>query len=238
MAGIAVQCSWVVHSTLIVPLSTQVYNRCIPPRSNARRHSSGKISQDPSQRTGSPRALFNYILLQQRREKLFVGKEFVFIKDMAYYVKGKFDIFLEEGFKNFKHTFMIRHPEPAVSSLFKLSTNPELAGWDYFDPAEAGFRQLLELYEFIERHVHKDPIVVDADDLLKFPNEIMQSYCEAVGLQFEEHMTSWKPGPAADWVPVRHQYQGLVRLQRRLQLLLFYKENLVVHQDCTPLTNA
>lgn len=131
----------------------------------------------------------------------FDSKEFVFVKDMAYCVEGKFDIFLEEGFRNFKHTFMIRHPKPAVSSLFRLSTNPELAGWDYFDPAEAGFRQLLELYEFVDRHVHKNPVVVDAADLLKFPNDIMQSYCEAVGLKYEKHMTSWQPGPVADWGP-------------------------------------
>ncbi|KAJ7365901.1 hypothetical protein OS493_002631 [Desmophyllum pertusum] len=203
-------------------------NWCIPlVRPTVRRHCSGTISQDPEEREGFPRALLNSLLLQPERksprpacskslqafsqssyqsvsnmlQQDYEGKDFVFIKDMAYCVEGKFDIFLEEGFKNFKHTFVIRNPEPAVSSLFKLSTNPELAGWDYFDPAEAGFRQLLELYEFIERHVHKDPVVVDADDLLKFPNEIMQSYCEAVDLQFDEHMTSWQAGPVAEWGP-------------------------------------
>lgn len=137
-------------------------------------------------------------MLQQQE---FDGKEFVFIKDMAYCVEGKFDIFLEDGFKNFKHTFMIRDPKKAVSSLFKLSTNPQLAGWDYFEPAETGFRQLFELYQFIDRHVHKNPVVVDAEDLLRFPNEIMQSYCEAVGLPFDERMISWQPGPVAEWGP-------------------------------------
>ena len=129
----------------------------------------------------------------------FDDKEFVFIKDMAYYVEGNFDIFLEESFKNFKHSFMIRDPSKAVSSLFRFSTNPELTGWDYFDPEETGFKPLLELYEFIERHVHKNPVVVDADDLLRFPNEIMQSYCEAVSIPFDTHMTTWEPGPVADW---------------------------------------
>ena len=136
-------------------------------------------------------------MLQQE----FKSKEFVFIKDMAYCVEGKFDIFLEDGFKHFKHTFMIRDPKKAVTSLFKLSTNPELAGWDYFDPAETGFRQLFELYQFIDSHVYKNPVVVDAEDLLRFPNEIMKNYCEAVGLPFAEIMTSWQPGPVAEWGP-------------------------------------
>ena len=143
----------------------------------------------------------SYQSVSKMLQQDFEGRDFVFIKDMAYCVEGKFDIFLEEGFKNFKHTFMIRDPKQAVSSLFRLSTNPELAGWDYFNPAEAGFKQLLELYQFIERHVHKNPVVVDAEDLLKFPSEIMQIYCEAVGLPFDKHMTSWQPGPVAEWGP-------------------------------------
>ncbi|KAJ7392693.1 hypothetical protein OS493_010344 [Desmophyllum pertusum] len=70
---------------------------------------------------------------------------------------------------------------------------------DYFDPAQAGFRQLLELYEFVDRHIHRNPVVVDADDLLDYPNEILKSYCEAVGLEYEENMTSWEPGPVPEW---------------------------------------
>ena len=58
---------------------------------------------------------------------------------------------------------------------------------------------MAELYEFIKRHIHRNPIVVDADDLLDYPNEILQSYCEAVGLEYEENMTSWEPGPVPEW---------------------------------------
>lgn len=118
---------------------------------------------------------------------------------MAYCVENKFDIFTEEGFKNFKHSFLIRHPLKAVYSLYKASTNPKLTGWDYFNPAEAGFRQMVELYKFVDRHIHRDPIVVDADDLLDYPNEILKSYCEAVRLEYEENMTSWEPGPVPEW---------------------------------------
>ena len=127
------------------------------------------------------------------------GSDFLFSKDMAYHVENKMHIFTEEGFKNFQHSFLIRHPLKAVYSLYKASTNPTLTGWNYFDPAEAGFRQMLELYEFVERNIHRNPVVVDADDLLDYPNEILQSYCEAVGLEYEENMTSWEPGPVPEW---------------------------------------
>ncbi len=44
-----------------------------------------------------------------------------------------------------------------------------------------------------------DVIVVDADDLLRKPNEMMNSYCNVTGLPYRAGMTSWKPGPVADW---------------------------------------
>lgn len=58
---------------------------------------------------------------------------------------------------------------------------------------------MAELYEFVERNIHKDPIVIDADDLLDYPNQILKSYCEAVGLEYDENMTSWEPGPVPEW---------------------------------------
>lgn len=140
-----------------------------------------------------------YRSISKLLQKEYDGRDFLFSKEMAYCVENKFDIFKEEGFKNFKHTFLIRHPLKAVYSLYKASTNPKLTGWDYFDPAEAGFRQMVELYEFVERNIHRNPIVVDADDLLDYPNEILKSYCEAVGLEHEETMTSWEPGPVPEW---------------------------------------
>ena len=140
-----------------------------------------------------------YRSISKLLQKEYDGRDFLFSKEMAYCVENKFDIFKEEGFKNFQHTFLIRHPLKAVYSLYKASTNPKLTGWDYFDPAEAGFRQMVELYEFVERNIHRDPIVVDADDLLDYPNEILKSYCEAVGLEYEETMTSWEPGPVPEW---------------------------------------
>ena len=145
----------------------------------------------------SPEATYGKISKMLQKE--YDGKDLVFSKDMAYCVENKFDIFREEGFETFQHTFLIRNPVKAVRSLYKASTNPKLTGWGHFDPTEAGFRQMLELYEFVKQHNRNEPVVVDADDLLESPNETMQSYCQAVGLEYEEHMTSWEPGPVPEW---------------------------------------
>ena len=132
-------------------------------------------------------------------QKEYDGVDLVFVKDMAYYIDKKFDIFLEDGFKNFKHTFLIRSPKKAVVSLYKASVNAKLTGWDYFDPVEAGFKQMFEFFQFVRSHLDPSPVVVDADDLLDNPEGIMQSYCEALGLEYQENMTKWTPGPVPDW---------------------------------------
>lgn len=159
----------------------------------------GPEKQSPRYASQETNHQATYRSISKMLQKEYDGRDFLFSKEMAYCVENKMHIFTEEGFKNFQHSFLIRHPLKAVYSLFKASTNPKLTGWDYFDPAEAGFRQMLELYEFVDRNIHRNPVVVDADDLLDYPNEILQSYCEAVGLEYEENMTSWEPGPVPEW---------------------------------------
>ncbi|XP_078368211.1 uncharacterized protein LOC144652044 [Oculina patagonica] len=121
------------------------------------------------------------------------GIEVVFIKEMGYYMNGRRGM-LGEFFHDAKHSFLIRNPKKAIPSLYRVSENPEIQGWDYFDPSEAGFKELQEMYEFVKENIDPNPVVVDADDLLSSPKEIMKAYCEGVGIKYEDHMTSWKAG--------------------------------------------
>ena len=132
-------------------------------------------------------------------QKEYDGVDVVFAKDMAYYMDKKFDIFLEDGFKNFKHTFLIRNPNKAVLSSYKGVASPKLTTWDFFDPVEGGFKPMFEFFQFVRSHLDPSPVVVDADDLLDNPEGIMQSYCEALGLEYQENMTKWNPGPVPSW---------------------------------------
>ena len=150
-------------------------------------------SKRPSLEAINPEA--TYRSASELLQKEYDGVDVVFAKDMAYYIDKKFDIFLEDGFKNFKHTFLIRNPNKAVLSLFKASTSPTLTGWDSFDPVEVGFKQMFEFFQFVRSHLDPSPVVVDADDLLDNPEGIMQSYCE----ENQENMTKWTPGPVPQW---------------------------------------
>lgn len=141
----------------------------------------------------------SYHSVSKKLNKEYDGVDVLFSKDMAYCVENNFEIFLDKKFDNFQHTFLIRDPAKAIPSLYHASTNPKLTGWDYFDPVEAGFRQMYDLYKFITDNIHHNPVVVDADDLLDHPDETMKSYCDAMGITYESHMTTWEPGPVPDW---------------------------------------
>ncbi|CAH1775324.1 unnamed protein product [Owenia fusiformis] len=138
-------------------------------------------------------------------EQDFKDCDSVFIKDMAYYLAGKLDTpaLLPEGFM---HTFLIRDPRRAIASLYKLSTKKEVTGWDHFDAAEAGFKELEELYNLVTKQLGQDAIVVDADDLIKYPDDVLKTYCKKTGLYYDPKMIDWRDSPLDmsvfdEWMP-------------------------------------
>ena len=164
--------------------------------------------------------------------KLMIEKEAVdtkelFVKDMAYYLPDNDDLesILPDGFQ---HTFLIREPHKSIKSLYKMSTNKKLTGWDTFESKEAGFKELWQLFNLVKLQNGTEPIVIDADDLLNNPGKIVRStmrvamympicklfhaegyfrrYCQLTGLPYEDSMLSWnsdKPSVAStdDWKP-------------------------------------
>ncbi len=124
----------------------------------------------------------------------YPGMDVVFSKNLAYHVRGKFEMFLEEGFKDFTHTFLIRSPSKAIPSNYRgFSSNLEM--WSrYKNNGNHGYYELLDLYNFVKEHLDPSPVVIDADDLLEDSEGMLKAYCDAVGLKYREGMTSWKPG--------------------------------------------
>ena len=111
----------------------------------------------------------------------------VFSKDISYYIENHLDILEQDGFKESKHTFLIRHPALAVYSLYKSCSSK----WNY-DPNEAGFKQLFDVYLYVQKNLGDlNPVVVDASDLLMNPEGMLKAYCEAFGLTYKPGMSKW-----------------------------------------------
>ena len=143
--------------------------------------------------TGNPRA-FNdeYQVVYDRLLAPYDGFDAVFIKDMAFFVEGRYEDYIQGPFANFKHTFLIRHPRKSTISHYKACQN---GGFSFYFP---GVRQNYELYKVVQQ-IDPNPLVLDADDLLENPKEMMQLYCSSTGLPFTEDMLTWEPGDIKEW---------------------------------------
>ena len=143
--------------------------------------------------TGDPRA-FNdeYQVVHDRLLAPYEGFDAVFIKDMAFFVEGRYEDYIQGQFASFKHTYLIRHPRKSTISHYKASRN---GGNPFHFP---GVCQTYQLYKVVQQ-IDPNPLVLDADDLLENPKEMMQLYCSSTGLPFTEDMLTWEPGEIEEW---------------------------------------
>ena len=44
-----------------------------------------------------------------------------------------------------------------------------VTGWDHFEANEVGFKELYQMFRLVTEQVGQEPIIIDADDLLKQP---------------------------------------------------------------------
>ena len=103
---------------------------------------------------------------------------------MAYYVHGLEDEGLVQIAPGVQHTFLIRHPHKAIRSLYmKSCVDNKETGWDSFNPDEAGFVAMHALWQRARAaDGGTKALVVDADDMLLHPEELMETFCSEAGL--------------------------------------------------------
>ena len=120
----------------------------------------------------------------------------IFAKDMARYIpRERFLTYIEGRFETFKHTFLIRTPQKTALSMWRVCSE------DNLPYCNSDFNMLSELHELFQLLQSRGKVsaVVDADDLQKDPEKVMQHYCAATGLKYDEKMLTWSPGMVEDW---------------------------------------
>ena len=144
--------------------------------------------------------VFRYGSVKQRLENSY--SQHVFVKDMGCGI-GKDDLeFIPAGYR---HTFLIRHPLRVLPSnraaMFQqLSMLGALGGeaanentfdLEHDDPYMTPgllFKDLYDVWQHVRENANSEPIVIDADDLLTKPAEVLPKYCGAVGLPYDESL--------------------------------------------------
>ncbi|KAK4169462.1 P-loop containing nucleoside triphosphate hydrolase protein [Cladorrhinum sp. PSN259] len=101
----------------------------------------------------------------------------------------------------FHFTFLIRHPRRAIPSYYRCTIPPlsSKTGFPNFMPSEAGYDELRRLFDYLKSQrligggseEEVKITVIDADDLLDHPAEVIRRYCEDVGIKYTDKMLKW-----------------------------------------------
>ena len=125
----------------------------------------------------------------------YEGYHTTFIKEHAMRVWP--DKVPREVLHNSFHAFIIRNPEKAIKSVYRqILVDFKESLWSHIVPEELGFREQLLMYKYITGELNMKVFVIDADDLLRNPREVMERFCNFVGLQFSESMLDWSTDDA------------------------------------------
>ncbi|HEV8044103.1 MAG TPA: hypothetical protein VGP38_02915 [Rubrobacter sp.] len=117
-----------------------------------------------------------------------------FFKNMAHHLVG-----LDRGFlSRITNVLLIRNPEEMLPSLAEQLPRPTLR--------DTGLRQQTEILDVVLKE-DREPVVLDARELLLDPAGVLTQACERLGIPFEEEMLRWPAGPKPeDGVWARHWY--------------------------------
>ena len=107
----------------------------------------------------------------------------VFSKDFPHYIES---IWTPEFLAHFQHSFLIRDPAKTITSMYKH--------WPDFHLKETGFVEQRQLFDMLCEQRGEAPPVIDSDDLLENPCELVQGYCQAVGIRYKPQALRWEPG--------------------------------------------
>ena len=107
----------------------------------------------------------------------------VFSQDFPHYIDHMWN---DELLSHFNHSFLIRDPAKTITSMFKH--------WPDFHLKETGFIEQRMLFDRLCDQTGTPPPVIDSDDLLENPYEMVEAWCNGVGISFLPDALSWEPG--------------------------------------------
>lgn len=127
------------------------------------------------------------------------GKKIFFQKQMTHHLLPEID---REWLLDLTNCFLIRDPREVILSYIKKNPDPALE--------DLGFVQQCEIFNFIVERTSSVPPIVDAKDVLEYPERTLRLLCDAIGIDFDQAMLSWRPGlRETDGIWARHWYDAV-----------------------------
>ncbi|XP_072025492.1 uncharacterized protein [Amphiura filiformis] len=144
-------------------------------------------------------AQHDFTWVKKKLEEEQPGKKVIFVKDMIQGIAGHYDA-LPDGYR---HAFVIRHPLKVFASLRNLNDKVhQLSGHagrladltPHLVPPGYFYKEMYDLVEYLKNTIEPYPIIIDADDLLSNPYQMMHSYCDSLDIPFDESLLTWPAG--------------------------------------------
>ncbi len=132
-------------------------------------------------------------------------KPIVFFKHMTHHTLNMNTDFMSE----MVNVFFIRDPKKIIASYAQVIEQPTMK--------DIGLKMQ---YEFYKNAIDKNckTIVLDSDELLKNPADVLKNLCAAIGIPFDNEMLKWKAGARIEdgiwakyWYDNVHQSTGFER---------------------------
>ena len=151
----------------------------------------------------------------------------IFFKNMAHHLSGVDRSFLSEV----SNVLLVRHPREMLPSLANQVPKPTLVG-----------TSLPTQVELVDEIVGsgRTPTVVDSKRLLLDPGATLHALCGRIGIEYEEGMLSWPPGPipedgvwAPHWYANVHDSTGFAPYRQKNEPFPAHLEPLLA--ECEPL---
>ncbi len=118
----------------------------------------------------------------------------VFVKDFPYAITDRFHL-IPEGYR---HSFLIRKPESVFKSYYRLFHRMDCDAEQYlryFVPLnDSIFKSMVDVAEYVVHDLKKDIVIIDIDDVMANPAEMIQKYCQGVGFTYDEGFLHWDKG--------------------------------------------
>ena len=139
------------------------------------------------------------VVIEQCLGEMPDGKSLYYQKQMTHHMLPTFSL---DWLKEVNNVFLIRHPARVVASYQQKREKPTLE--------DIGFVKQLEIFNYVKKISGTIPVVVDSDDILENPAQVLQTLCEAIGIEYQSTMLSWTAGGnPADGVWAPHWYESV-----------------------------
>ncbi|XP_041465920.1 uncharacterized protein LOC121416493 [Lytechinus variegatus] len=134
-------------------------------------------------------AKYTYSYISGLLNNEYPGAKVIFAKCMVEGIRDDFSV-VE---RNFKHSFLIRHPKKAFRSMTRLMKSVSLDQNLVEHPYVNIYDDLERFYRYVESALDQPaPPIIDADDLVSQPEKLLSKYCDAMGIAYTPKMLEWE----------------------------------------------